>query len=180
MDLRRDPMAGAAEIVSGVVDTAHRMGRPAVTTVGRMVVEPNGRAVVPERVGFTVDARHPDPAALARLLERHDGLWTEVAARRGLDLHVRTDSDRPPCPCDPALVAALAEAASAAGVPHMRMASGAVHDAMQFAETCPVAMVFVRSRGGISHSPDEFTSSDDAAAGAEVLARALARLACDE
>lgn len=180
MDVRQDPMAGAAEIVSGVIDTAHRMGRPAVTTVGRMVVEPNGRAVVPERVGFTVDARHPDPEALARLLARHDGFWSEVASRRGLELHVRTDSDRPPCPCDPGLVESLAEAATAAGVPHLRMASGAVHDAMQFAALCPVAMVFVRSRGGISHSPAEFTSSEDAAAGAEVLARALARLAVGE
>ncbi len=177
MDLRRDPMAGAAEIVSGVIDTASRMGRPAVTTVGRMVVEPNGRAVVPERVGFTVDARHPDPEALALLLARHEGLWTEVAARRGLDLHVRTDSDREPCPCDPGLVEALADSAAEAGIPHLRMASGAVHDAMQFATVCPVAMLFVRSRGGISHSPEEYTSSEDAAAGTEVLARALARLA---
>jgi allantoate deiminase len=177
MDLRRDPMAGAAEIVSGVIDTAHRMGRPAVTTVGRMTVEPNGRAVVPERVGFTVDARHPEPGALATLLARHEGRWAEVAARRGLGLAVRVDSDRPPCPCDPALVETLAAAAAEAGVPTMRMTSGAVHDAMQFASVCPVAMLFVRSRGGVSHSPDEDTSAEDAAAGVETLARALARLA---
>jgi allantoate deiminase len=177
MDLRRDPMAGAAEIVSGVIDTAHRMGRPAVTTVGRMTVEPNGRAVVPERVGFTVDARHPDPSALTMLLSRHEGLWAEVAERRNLDLSVRIDSDRPPCPCDPHLVEALAASATEAAVPVLRMTSGAVHDAMQFASVCPVAMLFVRSRGGVSHSPAEFTSAEDAAAGVEVLARSLARLA---
>ncbi|MCA9859302.1 MAG: hydantoinase/carbamoylase family amidase, partial [Thermomicrobiales bacterium] len=50
MDLRRDPMAAAAEIISGVIDTAHRMGRPAVTTVGRMVAEPNFPAIIPECV----------------------------------------------------------------------------------------------------------------------------------
>ncbi len=177
MDQRRDPMAGAAEIIGGVIDTAHRMGRPAVTTVGRMTVEPNGRAVVPERVGFTVDARHPDEAALATLLARHEGLWAEVAERRGLDLAVRVDSDRPPCPCDPALVETLVAAADEAGVPALRMTSGAVHDAMQFASVCPVAMLFVRSRGGVSHSPEEHTSAEDAAAGVETLARALARLA---
>ncbi len=177
MDLRRDPMAGAAEIVSGVIDTAQRMGRPAVTTVGRMTVEPNGRAVVPERVGFTVDARHPDPAALATLLARHEGRWTEVAERRGLGLSVRVDSDRPPRPCDPDLVETLAASAAEAGLPAMRMTSGAVHDAMQFATVCPVAMLFVRSRGGVSHSPEEYTSPEDAAAGVEILARALARLA---
>ena len=177
MDLRRDPMGGAAEIVSGVLATAARMGRPAVTTVGRMVVEPNGRAVVPERVAFTVDARHPDPARLERLLARHEGLWAEVAARRDLELAVRVDSDRAPCPCDPGLVATLDAAATEAGVPHLTMASGAVHDAMQFAAVCPVAMLFVRSRGGISHSPEELTTAEDAAAGIEVLTRALHRLA---
>ena len=177
MDIRRDPMAGAAEIISGVINTAHRMGRPAVTTVGRMTVEPNGRAVVPERVGFTVDARHPNEEQRQLLLERHERLWTEVAERRGLDLQVRVDSDRQPCECDPGLVAALAEAADAAGIPSMRMNSGAVHDAMQLSAICPVAMLFVRSRNGISHSPDEFTSVEDATAGTEVLARALHAIA---
>ena len=177
MDIRRDPMAGAAEIISGVINTAHRMGRPAVTTVGRMTVEPNGRAVVPERVGFTVDARHPNEEQRQLLLERHERLWTEVAERRGLDLQVRVDSDRQPCECDPGLVAALAGAADAAGIPSMRMNSGAVHDAMQFSAICPVAMLFVRSRNGISHSPDEFTSVEDATAGTEVLARALHAIA---
>jgi allantoate deiminase len=177
MDLRKDPMAGAAEIISGVINTAHRMGRPAVTTVGRMTVEPNGRAVVPERVGFTVDARHPDAAGLETLRARHEGLWNEVAERRGLELTVRIDSDRPPCACDAGLVSALAAAASEADIPYMRMTSGAVHDAMQMAAICPVAMLFVRSQGGISHSPAEFTSLEDAVAGAEVLARTLARLA---
>jgi acetylornithine deacetylase/succinyl-diaminopimelate desuccinylase-like protein len=55
----------------------------------------------------------------------------------------------------------------------MRMTSGAVHDAMQLAAIAKIAMIFVRSQGGISHSPDEFTTTDDAAAGTEVLARAL-------
>ncbi|HET7094010.1 MAG TPA: Zn-dependent hydrolase [Thermomicrobiales bacterium] len=177
MDLRRDPMAGAAEIIGGVIATAQRMGRPAVTTVGRMVVEPNGRAVVPERVAFTVDARHPDPAALALLLERHEGLWTEVARRRDLDLHVRVDSDRAPVVSDPDLVASLLAAAADAGVPAMPMTSGAVHDAMQFAAICPVAMLFVPSQGGISHSPLEYTDPAAAAAGIDVLTGALRRLA---
>ena len=59
----------------------------------------------------------------------------------------------------------------------MTMTSGAVHDAMQMAEIARVAMIFVRSRGGISHSPEEFTAAEDAAAGIEVLARALHALA---
>jgi allantoate deiminase len=177
MDLRRDAMAGAAEIISGVINTAQRMGRPCVTTVGRMSVSPNERAVIPRQVAFTVDARSPDAAQRETLLARHEALMREVAERRDLALTLRVDSDRQPVLCDPILVATLEAAADDAGIPTMTMTSGAVHDAMQLAEMARVAMIFVRSQGGISHSPEEFTSAADAAAGTEVLARALHRLA---
>ena len=177
MDMRRDAMAGAAEIISGVINTAHRMGRPCVTTVGRMTVSPNERAVIPRQVTFTVDARSSDPEQLSELVERHEALMREVATRRDLHLTLRTDSDRQPVACATELVDALAAAAMDADVPYQRMISGAVHDSMQLAEISPVAMVFVRSQGGISHSPEEYTSLDDAVAGTEVLARALHHLA---
>jgi len=177
MDLRRDPMAGAAEIISGVTNTAHRMGRPAVTTVGRMNVTPNERAVIPRQVAFTVDARSPDPAQRETLLARHETLMREVAERRDLSLTMRVDSDRVPVISDPDVVAAVVKAAKEAGIPAKRMTSGAVHDTMQLAEIAKTAMIFVRSRGGISHSPEEFTSLDDASAGTEVLARTLHTLA---
>lgn len=177
MDMRRDAMAGAAEIISGVIDTAHRMGRPCVTTVGRVIVTPNERAVIPRQVAFTIDARSPIPAQRETLLARHEALIQEVAERRGLTLNLRIDSDRQPVRCDPEIVATIAAAATAAGVPAMTMTSGAVHDAMQMAEIARIAMIFVRSAGGISHSPDEFTSAEDAAAGTEVLARTLHALA---
>ena len=177
MDLRRDPMAGAAEIISGVINTAHRMGRPCVTTVGRMVISPNERAVIPRQVTFTVDARSPIPEQRETLLARHEALMREVAARRDLTLSLRIDSDRAPVSADPALVETLVAAAAEAGVPARRMTSGAVHDSMQLAEIAKIAMIFVRSAGGISHSPEEFTAAEDAAAGTEVLARALHRLA---
>ena len=78
MDTRRDPMAGAAEIISGVINTAHRMGRPAVTTVGRITADPNLSPAVPEQVAFTVDARHPDPEQRAVLFACHETLMREV------------------------------------------------------------------------------------------------------
>jgi allantoate deiminase len=177
MDLRRDPMAGAAEIVSGVIDTAHRMGRPAVTTVGRMAVEPNGAAIIPERVSFTVDARHPDPAAREALYAKHEALIAEVAARRGLDVSCEIGHEQPPCVCDPATVAALEAAARELGMPFTTLTSGAVHDTQQMAAACRVAMVFVQSRDGRSHTPDEYSSPEHLAAGVEVLTEGLRRLA---
>jgi allantoate deiminase len=177
MDLRRDPMAGAAEIISGVINTAHRMGRPAVTTVGRIGAEPNLVPAVPEKVTFTVDARHPDPAQRALLYERHEGLMRAVAARRDLDLSWKITGDQEPAPCDPALVSLLEDAARQQAIPFMLIPSGAAHDSQQMARVARIAMLFVRSKDGWSHTPAEFTSVEDATAGIAVLAAALHRLA---
>jgi allantoate deiminase len=177
MDLRRDPMAGAAEIISGVINTALRMGRPAVTTVGRIGAEPNLVPAVPEKVTFTVDARHPDPERRAILYERHERLMREVATRRDLDLSWEITGDQAPSPCDLELVSLLENAAREQGIPFMAMPSGAAHDAQQMSWVARIGMIFVRSKDGRSHTPEEFTSVEDATAGITVLAAALRRLA---
>ena len=177
MDLRRDPMAGAAEITLGIIDTALRMGRPAVTTVGRMEVEPNGPAIVPERVTFTIDARHSDPDTRNQLYQRHEEWIRAVAARRGLDVSWSITTDLEPLVCDKAIVQTLQAAATDQDVPFLTMPSGAVHDTQRMADIARVAMLFVRSKGGRSHTPAEFTATEDAVAGIRVLAGALHRLA---
>ena len=177
MDLRRDPMAGAAEIVSGVIGRALAMGRPAVTTVGRVLVEPNFPAIVPERVTFTIDARHPDPAARAELYAAHEETIHEVAGRRNLDATWSVTTDHLPQPSDALLVTTLEDAARALGVPFRTMTSGAVHDSQRMAQVARVAMVFVQSKDGRSHTPAEYTTLDHAVAGIRVLAEGLRRLA---
>ena len=177
MDTRRDPMAGAAEIITGVINTAHRMGRPAVTTVGRIAAEPNLSPAVPEQVTFTVDTRHPDPEQRGLLFTRHEALMREVAVRRDLDISWEITWDQEPQQCDPQLVALLEQSAKNQGIPHMLIPSGAGHDAQQMAKVTRTAMIFVRSKDGHSHTPAEFTSDEDATAGIEFLAAALHRLA---
>lgn len=177
MDLRRDPMGGAAEIISGVLNTAYRMGRPAVTTCGRIQADPGGPAIVPERVSFTIDARHPDPAQRQTLYTRHEGLMREVAARRGLDISWDNSIELEPIICDRELVSVIEQAARDQGVPALTMTSGAVHDTQQMARQARVAMIFVQSKDGRSHTPDEFSTIEHCTAGIEVLAAALHKLA---
>ena len=177
MDLRRDPMAGFAEMASGLINHAHRLGRPAVTTVGRIAVNPNGAAIVPGEVTFTLDARHPDAADGERMHEVHAALMQEVAERRGLGLSSRVLLDHPACPSDPAILRALREAAPAEGLTAIELHSGAGHDAQQMARICPVAMIFVRSKDGRSHTPEEFSSMPDIMDGVRLLAATLYRLA---
>ncbi|MHB8647002.1 MAG: hydantoinase/carbamoylase family amidase [Thermomicrobiales bacterium] len=177
MDLRRDPMVAAAEIILGVRENALTMGRPAVTTVGRIAAEPNFPAIVPERVIFSVDARHPDPAKRMELYQRHEALFRAVAARRNVEVTWTTRAGTPPCVCDPDLVRLLETSAREQGIPTMTMHSGAGHDSQIMAARSKVAMVFVRSKDGRSHTPEEFTTIEDAVAGIQVLAGALHTLA---
>jgi allantoate deiminase len=177
MDIRRDPMAGFAEIASGVVNTAHRMGRPAVTTVGRAVVKPNYPAIIPASVEFSIDARHPRSDKRRELYAAHEGLMREVAARRGLEIEWEAQIDHEPAPSDPEIVKMLQRVAREQGVRALTMASGAGHDSQQMASIAKVAMIFVRSKDGRSHTPDEFSSIEDIVEGIKVLAAGLHALA---
>jgi len=85
--------------------------------------------------------------------------------------------DHPACPSDPALLDALNLTAKRANVTTLQMASGAGHDAQQMSRICPVAMLFVRSKDGRSHTPEEFSSIEDIVNGIKVLTGALYRLA---
>jgi allantoate deiminase len=175
MDLRRDPMAGFAEVADRLISHAHRLGRPAVTTIGRIAVQPNAPAIIPREVRFTLDARHPRPDDYDNLHRTHAAMLAEVTARRGLTLQTEVQFDLPPTLCAPEIVTALR--AAAADVPHMLMASGAGHDSQQMAAICPVGMIFVRSKDGRSHTPEEYSSLEDIVLGIRVLAGALYRLA---
>jgi allantoate deiminase len=177
IDDRRDALLGAAEIISRVGQTARTYGRPAVTTVGRLVTEPNLAAAVAERAELTIDTRHPDARLLAELTARHHQDVRQIAARNDLALSTTTTLDLAPTECAPELVFALREAAAARGAVPLMLHSGAAHDAQRMAAICDVAMLFVRSRDGRSHTPAEFTSSADALDGIGVLTETLRRLA---
>ena len=177
MDTRRDPMSAAAEIITGAITTALRFGRPAVTTVGKMQVEPNLPAAVPDTVTFMIDARHPDPDVRQRLFAKHERLIEEVAARHDIDVTWRVVADHDPCVSDPGVVATLEAAAKARGIPYRLMHSGAGHDTQRMAKKAKVAMIFVQSKDGRSHTPAEFTATEHAVQGINILAEALYRLA---
>ena len=177
IDDRRDPMHGAAEIIGRVIDTALEMGRPAVTTVGRMSVDPNFPAIVPQSVTFTIDARHPDPDARNELYRRHEATLEEVCSRRGLDLSVKINTDHPPCLSDPDLVRTFQEAAESNSIPFETMPSGAAHDTQRIVNIAPVVMLFVQSKDGRSHTPEEYTDPEHMADGVRLLAGGLHRLA---
>lgn len=177
MSDRRDAMQAAARMAAAVEEVAAGCGHPAVGTVGVMRVHPGGANIVPGRVEFTVDLRHPDAAVLDRLASEVGERCQRVARERGLDVHVAVVKNTPPHDLDATLRGVLQEAADACGASWRDLPSGAGHDSQTMATRVPTAMLFVPSVDGRSHSPAEYSTAEDCARGASVLATALHALA---
>jgi len=177
MDLRLDALAGAAAMVQAVESIAKSLGRPAVATVGKLEVEPDQINVVPGKVVFIADLRHPDLAGRRALEERVRSLCGTIASERGLGLDIRMLQERPPVPMHSDVRALLARAATDCGVQAAELVSGAGHDAQILAARMKVGMLFVPSIGGRSHCPDEATNPRDLELGTRVLAKALELMA---
>ncbi len=177
MDLRIDPMAGAAEIIHRITSIAGGLGRPAVATVGSISASPGAVNIVPARVTFTIDARSSVTDQLRILLQEIDKTLYEVSQQRGLRLEIEVLSQHDPVPLDPDLRELLRASAAAAGLRSLDMPSGAGHDSQIMAKRVPTAMLFVPSQDGKSHRPDEYTPIDQIVPGVRVLAGALHQLA---
>ena len=177
MELRRDALAGAAAMIQAVESIARALGPPAVATVGRLRVEPDQINVVPGRVVFTVDLRHPDLGARRALEARIRSLCSTIASERVLGLETRVLQERPPVAMDAEVRALLWRAARDSGVKAAELVSGAGHDAQILAARCRVGMIFVPSIGGRSHCPEEATSPEHVELGTKVLTRALEMIA---
>jgi allantoate deiminase len=177
MRLRRDAGLAAAEMMLAAATSADDAGPPAVATVGQLELAPGAINIVPGGARFTMDARHPDGQALAGLVHAIETSAADIAEIRQVDLTIAPLVDVAPAPMDSALKDVLRAAAAARGLDVHEMPSGAGHDAQIMATRFRSAMLFVPSRDGRSHCPEEYTSPDDAVRGAEVLAEALWRLA---
>jgi allantoate deiminase len=175
MEHRRDALVGTSRAVLALRDEAR--GRDDMTAnVGMCTVAPGGFNVIPGVAEFSVDVRSPTPEGYARVDRFVRDTLQRVASEEGLGLELAETHRLEPVPLDPALQDVLERAAEREGASHMRMPSGAGHDAMVLGRHIPAAMLFVPSRGGVSHNPDEYTAPEQCELGARVLARALAEL----
>jgi allantoate deiminase len=175
MRLRRDALAGAAEMVLAVERLA-RGTEGLVATVGRLEVLPGAVNTIPGRVRFTIDLRSSEDGERTRVLADLEARLEEIACGRGLALQVVTTHEARAVRSDPKLLDALARAQARLGLPERRLVSGAGHDAMAIAAIAPVAMLFVRCREGISHDPAEYAAPADIEAALAVLVETLVLL----
>jgi allantoate deiminase len=178
MPLRRDAFMALAEL-AGIVETVAHDGAASamVATIGRVEVLPGAVNVVPGRVTASLDLRAATDAPRHAAIERIRYEAAGIAARRGVDIQFAPVSDTPTVPMDAGLQEVLAAGAAALGQAPLRLPSGAGHDAQAMARRFPAAMLFVRSVGGISHNPAEFTADADLSLAVAALLQAVLALA---
>jgi hydantoinase/carbamoylase family amidase len=179
MKLRRDALVGAARLIGELRQAAHDAG-DFVATVGVVRAWPGASNVVPGTATLSIDLRGADDAVLSRAEAAARSLVREVAAGEGLEAETRELYRNPPLRLDRDLIDVLEAAAREAGAEPLRLASGAGHDAMVIGRHVPAGMLFVPSRDGVSHSPQELTDDRLCELGAAVLAGALRRLTGEE
>jgi hydantoinase/carbamoylase family amidase len=178
MGLRRDALVGAAEAIVAIERLARASSSgTTVGTVGVVGAAPGAINVVPGRATLDVDVRDSDEDAREATVAAIVEAARAIAAARHLEVSVEEIVTDTPVACSPAVIEATAEAVDALGLSSRRMTSGAYHDAMIMGRRVPVGMIFVPSRGGVSHHPDEHTSPEQLDAGVAVLAGTLQRLA---
>lgn len=168
MSERRDALCGAAEMILAIERIA--AGCPGVlATVGDLAASPGAVNVIPGRVGFPLDIRSETASRRDGALAAIHAECRAIAARRGLRVTSETVHDEPATLCDPTLKGRLAEALVRAGLEPIEIASGAGHDGLAIAHLCPMAMLFVRSEGGLIHHPGEQVRGSDIRAACAVL-----------
>jgi hydantoinase/carbamoylase family amidase len=172
MRLRRDAFAGAARIALELREIA-RARDDITANVGKITVAPGGANVVPGYADFTIDVRAATPEGVAELERLVGETVARIAEEERLEAELEPTYLLEPLELDAQLVGAVERAAATEGATSRRMPSGAGHDAMVVGRRVPAAMVFVPSRGGISHSPEEYSSPAAVELGMRVLAATL-------
>jgi len=176
MAMRHDALAGAAEFILAVEALA-KSKTGLVATVGKIETTPGASNVIAGNVALTLDVRdQKDTVRLAAVKMLH-AKAAAIAKKRGLKLVWTPVQKTAAVHCDKTLTRIFSKCVAGHGLELLRLPSGAGHDGAALSAMCPVAMLFVRCKGGISHNPAESVKTADASMGIAVLAEFVERLA---
>jgi hydantoinase/carbamoylase family amidase len=174
MELRRDAFRGLADFSAAIPAIIDEVGTPATRlTVGKVDLYPNFPHTVPGRAEFVIIGRDMDLTVMSTLAEACRERLDAVARSHGLELSLSEASWLEPTPCHPDIIAAFRRQARALGLDAPVMPSGAGHDAQVMASLTRAGMIFVPSRQGVSHAPEEYTERTHIETGCNLLLRTM-------
>ena len=178
MPERADALLAGAEIALAIEEAARTSGSvDTVATVGVFDVHPRAVNSIPSRVTMTVDARDTDLVRRDHMVERIKKAVQDISKGRNVEVELDVLNADPPAVCAPEVVHAVEAAARNLGLSSLPMVSRAYHDTLFMARLCPVGMIFIPCRGGVSHRPDEYATTEAIEKGVQTLAQTLAALA---
>lgn len=169
MDDRKDALVAASEFVLAVNTLAPKISNTAVATVGKQKIKPNGVNVIPGEVTLYVDIRDINKKTRDELVDRSVSKAHEIAKKYELRVECKEIMQTPPVPIEEATQNLLEKAFNQHQMDVLKMPSGAGHDAMILGEKVPIAMLFVQSKNGISHNPEEWSDLSDCVQSVQVL-----------
>jgi len=162
MDRRTDALVSAAKIVGQLPELAAEESDGTVVTVGRLNVFPNGANVIPDKVVFSVDIRSGKETNVLNVIEKTKSLITSFN-ENGLKTSVEELLYIQPKELNEGIRSLLKEKSEELQIPYCSINSGAGHDAMVFSDYTDVGMLFIPSKNGLSHCPEEWSDSEDIA-----------------
>lgn len=170
---RRDALVAASRFIAAVSDRAGTTNATRAT-VGTIRVLPDAVNAIPNVAQFPLEVRSVDDGARAAFSDLMRDMGHQIATESGTTFDMTRTYQQPAVSCDAALTRALLQGA---GPQAISLASGATHDASAMADICPIAMLFVRCKAGLSHHPDEYARADDMGAGIDAIAAFLTDVA---
>ena len=177
MDKRRDALVAASLFVAAVEKRARDCGEDGhVATVGKLRVFPNAANAVPGKVVLTLEVRAVAMQTVTAFFDWAKQAIADLEQERGVSAEIAPLSSGEPVSMDGCLREVLSAAARDAGLTTQDMPSGGGHDTAFMGRICPVGMIFIPCRAGRSHCPEEWSSQDQIAKGAETLLNAVLAL----
>jgi beta-ureidopropionase / N-carbamoyl-L-amino-acid hydrolase len=168
MSMRKDALFAANNLINEIRKTLSALDEELVFTIGRVNVYPSIHTVIPNKVIFSLEARHKNPEIVSAFKDFVQGL-PYLGVNEGCDVKTTKLWERDTVWFAPELVNQLEQSAKALGYSSKKMASGAGHDAQFIASYVPSAMLFVPSINGKSHCEIELTTWEDCEKGVNVL-----------
>ncbi|MEM9328775.1 MAG: M20 family metallo-hydrolase [Bacteroidota bacterium] len=177
MPVRKDALIPAAEMALFVQQVAlESVSEDAVATTGLFQVHPGAVNSIPSRVTLEIDIRDTELASRDHMVQRVLSEASRLRNHYQIEIESTILNEDPPATCLPALVDLVMEVSKQEAFKAQRMISRAYHDTLFMSQICPTTMIFVPSKNGYSHRPEEYTSPEEIRKGVKVLAATLAKL----
>lgn len=175
MNARRDALAATVQIVADLPQLAMNAAEATVLTIGKLTVYPNGANVIPNAVVFTVDVRSKSEACVQSVIQQVKTI-IQTKTPKGITAEIEEMLYEKPVQLSEKIHQQLRANSEALGLKSRSMVSGAGHDAMIFAGFTEVGLVFVPSKDGLSHTPEEWTDYEQVQKGIEVVYETVKQL----